>query len=271
MDLCRIRTGEKANEHPTQSCQAKLAEGKVAFVLGGVADPDMIDQFGPYGADGFWLEGEHGPVDFENVSNMTRACDLWGVTSLARIHFNEYGTIYRMLDHGVQGLVMPHVNSREEAENFVQAAKFAPTGKRGMFTSRQGYNVPDYFKRANDETLLVILIEDIAAVRRLDDMLKVDDIDVFFVAAQDLAASMGHIGNIWHPEVQETIDAALTKIVGSGRTAGGGTGETERMANMGVRFFLAYVDPWIEAGVKQFAANAKKGAKRSKADGSKFQ
>ncbi len=239
----------------------KLADGKTAFVLGGVADPDMIDQLGPYGADGFWLEGEHGSVDFENVSNMTRACDIWGVTSLARIHFNEYGTIYRMLDRGAQGLVMPHVNTREEAEAFVQAAKFAPIGKRGMFTSRQGYNVPDYFKRANDETLLVILIEDIAAVRRLDDILKVDNIDVFFVASQDLAASMGHIGDIGHPEVQETISAALTKIVRSGRTAGGGTGETERMASMGVRFFLAYVDPWIEGGVRQFAADVDRGAR----------
>ena len=244
----------------------KLAEGKVAFVLGGVADPDMIDQLGPYGADGFWLEGEHGPVDFENVTNMTRACDLWGVTSLARIHFNEYGTVYRMLDRGAQGLVMPHVNTREEAEAFVQAAKFAPIGRRGMFTSRQGYNVPDYFKRANDETLLVILIEDIAAVRRLDDILKVDDIDCFFVAPSDLATSMGHIGDTGHPEVQSVLNGALTKIIKSGRTAGGLTGAegVERMANMGVQLFLTNVNPWIEAGVKQFAANAEKGAKSSK-------
>ncbi len=244
----------------------KLAEGKVSFVLGGVADPDMIDQLGPYGADGFWLEGEHGPVDFENVSNMTRACDLWGVTSLARIHFNEYGTIYRMLDRGAQGLVMPHVNTREEAEAFVQAAKFAPIGKRGMFTSRQGYDVPDYFKQANDETLLVILIEDIAAIRQLDDILKVDNIDVFFVAPSDLATSMGHIGNAGHPEVQRILDGALTRIVKSGRNAGALTGAegVERMANMGVKLFLTNVNPWIEAGVKQFAANAAKGAKLNK-------
>ena len=102
----------------------KLAAGKACFVLGGVADPDMLDQLGACGADGFWLEGEHGPVDFDNVANMSRACDLWGVTSLARVHFNEYGSIYRMLDRGVQGLVMPHVNSRAEAAAFVQAAKF---------------------------------------------------------------------------------------------------------------------------------------------------
>jgi 4-hydroxy-2-oxoheptanedioate aldolase len=233
----------------------KLAEGKAAFVLGGIADPDMIDLAGPMGADGFWLEGEHGPVEYANVSDMTRACDIWGVTSLARIHFNEYGSVYRMLDRGVQGLVMPHVNTREEAENFVRAAKFAPVGRRGMFTSRQGYAVPDYFKRANDETLLVILIEDIAAVRNLDSILKVENIDVFFVAPSDLATSMGHIGNIGHPDVQKTIDAALAKIVKSGRTAGAlaTADQVERLAGIGVRFFLTNVNPWIEAGVRQFS------------------
>ncbi|GBL17744.1 4-hydroxy-2-oxovalerate aldolase [Chloroflexota bacterium] len=172
----------------------KLAEGKTCFVLGGVADPDMIDQLGSCGADGFWLEGEHGPVDFDNVANLTRACDLWGVTSLARVHFNEYGSIYRMLDRGVQGLVMPHVNNRAEAEAFVRAAKFAPVGKRGMFTSRQGFNVPDYFEVANSETLLVVLIEDIAALAQLDEILKVAHVDVFFVAPSE---SGGFDGAHW--------------------------------------------------------------------------
>jgi 4-hydroxy-2-oxoheptanedioate aldolase len=239
----------------------KLAEGKTAFVMAGVADADTIEQLGPCGADGFWLEGEHGPIDFADISGLTRACDIWGMTSVLRIHQNEYGVIYRALDRGAQGLVMPHVNTREEAENFVRSAKFAPIGKRGMFTSRQGYGVPDYFKRANDETLLVILIEDIAAVRSLDSILKVDNIDVFFVAPSDLATSMGHIGDFGHPEVQKVLDGALTKIVRSGRTAGALTGNdgVERLANLGVRFFMTGINPWIEAGVKQFAQNAAKG------------
>jgi len=244
----------------------KLADGRVCFVLGGVADPDMLDQLGACGADGFWLEGEHGPVDFDNVANMSRACDLWGVTALARVHYNEYGSIYRMLDRGVQGLVMPHVNSRAEAEAFVSAAKFAPVGKRGMFTSRQGYNVPDYFQVANSETLLVILIEDIVALGQLDDILKVGQIDVFFVAPSDLAASMGHIGNTGHPEVQSALTAAIAKIVGAGRCAGTITESdgAERLANQGVRFLLTNVAPWIEAGAKQFSAAVEKGAMSGK-------
>lgn len=240
----------------------KLAEGKTCFVLGGVADPDMIDQLGSCGADGFWLEGEHGPVDFDNVANLTRACDLWGVTSLARVHFNEYGSIYRMLDRGVQGLVMPHVNNRAEAEAFVRAAKFAPVGKRGMFTSRQGFNVPDYFEVANSETLLVVLIEDIAALAQLDEILKVAHVDVFFVAPSDLAASMGHIGNPAHPAVQAALHGALQTIVKAGCCAGTITDldGAQRLAKRGVRLLLTNVAPWIESGARLFAAELAKGS-----------
>jgi 4-hydroxy-2-oxoheptanedioate aldolase len=135
-----------------------------------------------------------------------------------------------------------------------------------MFTSRQGYGVQDYFQRANDETLLVILIEDIAAVRRLDDILKTDHIDVFFVAPSDLATSMGHIGDIAHPDVQKILDGALTKIIKSGRTGGALSSNSgvERLANMGVKFFLTNINPWIEAGVKDYAARIAAGADGAK-------
>ena len=128
----------------------KLAAGEIATILSGAINADMIDQLGPIGADGFWLEGEHGPVDFGDISDLTRACDLWGATSVLRLSHNEYGDIYRALDRGAQGIVIPHVNNKAEAQNVVDAAKFAPIGKRGMFTSRQGYGVTDYLKVAND-------------------------------------------------------------------------------------------------------------------------
>jgi 4-hydroxy-2-oxoheptanedioate aldolase len=236
----------------------KLAAGQVATILSGVADPDMIDQLGALGADGFWLEGEHGPVDFRDISDLTRACDLWGATSVLRIHQNEYGVIYRALDRGAQGIVVPHVNNRAEAENVVNAGRFAPQGKRGMFTSRQGYGVDDYLKVANDQVLLVALIEDIVAVNNLDEIIAVDGIDVFFVAPSDLAASMGHIGNTEHPDVQATLDGALRKIVAAGRHAGAlaTLGNVEKYASMGVRCLMTGIAPWIATGAKEFMAKA---------------
>jgi 2-keto-3-deoxy-L-rhamnonate aldolase RhmA len=236
----------------------KLAAGEVAVILSGAVNADMIDQLGPIGADGFWLEGEHGPVDFGDISDLTRACDLWGATSVLRLSHNEYGDIYRALDRGAQGIVIPHVNTKAEAQNVVDAAKFAPIGKRGMFTSRQGYGVPDYLKVANDNTLLIVLIEDIAAVNNLDEILTVDHIDVFFVAPSDLASSMGHIGNAGHKDVQDVIDGAIKKIVAAGKTAGtlAVDGNVEHYAQLGVKCFMTGIQPWIEAGAKNYMAKA---------------
>src|SRR5437870_9106625 len=188
-----------------------LAAGRVATIIGGTNDPDLIDQLGTLDVDGIWLEGEHGGVDYAYLGNLTRACDLWGKTSIVRVMDNDYATIYRTLDRGAQGIVVPHVNTRAEAEAVVEAGKVAPLGKRGMYTSRQAFGGGDYFKTANDQSLLIALIEDIVAVRNLDEIVKVDHIDVFFVAPSDLATSMGQIGNLEHPEVQRAVDGALTK------------------------------------------------------------
>lgn len=232
----------------------KLAAGENVYVIGGLGSPDEIDQFGTMGFDGAWLEAEHGSVDFADIPDLTRACDLWGMTSILRVNRNVQAIIYRGLDRGVQGIVVPHVNTREEAENVVQGGKFAPVGQRGLYVSRQGYGVPDYFDVANDQILLMVLIEDIVAVRNLDEILKVDHIDVFFVAPSDLAASMGLIGQLAHPEVQKTIDYALARIQERGRVAGtlARNDNVARYAAAGVRVFLTQPTPWIETGAKEF-------------------
>ena len=77
-----------------------------------------------------------------------------------------------------------------------------------MFGGRQSFGVPDYVHRANDQTMVVVLIEEVTALDNLDDILKVDGVDVFFVAPTDLSQTMGHIGNVGHPEVQSAIDDA---------------------------------------------------------------
>jgi len=241
----------------------KLAAGQVAIVLSGTNDPDLIDQLGPLAPDGIWLEGEHGAVDYADLGNLTRACDLWGMTSIVRVMDNDYATVYRTLDRGAQGIVVPHVNTRAEGEAVVAAGKFAPLGKRGMFTSRQGFGVDDYFHTANDQSLLIVLIEDIAAVRNLGEILKVDHIDVFFVAPNDLATSMGHIGKLGHPEVQQTVDAAIATIVRAGRTAGMlvNNANVERYTRMGVRLAMTSFFPWIQAGAKELRERAVAGAR----------
>ena len=256
----------------------KLAAGEIAYVVSGFTHPDDIDVFGgqamdpsddidvfgTVGFDGIWLEGEHGPVDAAELGNLTRACDIWGMTSVVRVNRNDQALIYRMLDRGAQGIVVPHVNTKEEAQNLVDGGKFAPIGCRGMFTGRQGYGVPNYFDTANDQTLLIVLIEDIVAVGHLDQILAVDHIDVFFVAPSDLATSMGHIGNLQHPEVQKTINETLARIQDAGRVPGtiADNENAAGYAEAGVRFLLTSMWPWLATGANEFINCAENG-KRS--------
>jgi 4-hydroxy-2-oxoheptanedioate aldolase len=236
----------------------KLANGESTVIASGLDRGDAIDAFGPNGFDGIWLEGEHGSVDAAEIGDLTRACDIWGMTSVVRVNRNDQNLIYRTFDRGAQGVCVPHINTREEAENVVAGGKFAPIGQRGLFTSRQGYDVPNYLEVANNETLLIILIEDIIAVNNLDDILKVDNIDVFFVAPSDLAASMGLIGQHTSDKVQKTIDDALAKIVDSGRTAGTMCADhtwASKYTKQGVKCLLTPSGPWLAAGAKQFIDN----------------
>jgi 4-hydroxy-2-oxoheptanedioate aldolase len=236
----------------------KLAAGEKVYVISGLNDAESVDQFGPVGFDGVWLEGEHGPVDFADIGDLTRACDLWGMTSIMRVNQNEQAIIYRALDRGVQGVVVPHVNTREEAENVVGGGKFAPIGQRGLFGSRQSYGVTDYWQAANDHTFLMVLIEDIVAIENLDAILGVDHIDVFFVAPSDLAASMGLIGQADHADVQRTIDEALARIQERGRVAGtlANNENVAKYAAAGVRFLFTSTAPWLSAGAKEFVSRA---------------
>lgn len=231
-----------------------LAAGGVATIFGGLSAADDIESMATEGFDGAWLEGEHGPVDAADLGNLTRACDLAGITSVVRVNRNDQNLIYRTLDRGAQGIVVPHVNTKEEAENVVAGGKFAPIGQRGAFTSRQGFRVDNYFRVANDHTLLIVLIEDIIAVENLDSILEVDHIDVFFVAPSDLAFTMGLVGDAKHPDVVKVVDETLARITAAGRTAGSiCTNDTAAdRVQAGARLLLTGVSGWVAAGAAEF-------------------
>ena len=241
----------------------KLQDGGIVTCIQGYMTADLAEVFASLGFDGIWIEAEHGPVDFDDMPDFTRACDVWGVTSLVRVNSNTHGLIYRTLDQGAQGVAIPHVNTAAEARAVVDAVKFHPLGTRGSFTSRQGLGVPDYFARANDETMTLVLIEDIVAVDNLSEILEVDDIDVFFVAPGDLAQSMGFPGRRDLPQVQAAIDRAIGQIVDSGRVAGTLVSDSTVEAYMakGVRFVSTNWNQWVAAAVGSFMGKVAGAAK----------
>ena len=232
----------------------KLAAGQAVTTISGLSSSEIIDFMGPLGFDAAWIEGEHGSVTWEQLGDMTRACDLWGMAPITRVAANEPWLITRTLDRGSMGIVVPHVNSREEAERAAQSAKYAPVGYRGMFGGRQSYGVGDYFHQANDQTMVIVLLEEASALSNLDEILKVDHIDVFFVAPSDLAQTMGHIGNPGHPEVQNAIDDAISRILSAGRIAGTLVNDENvaRYLEQGVRFPMTSWNAWVARGAASF-------------------
>ena len=240
----------------------KLSNGDIATA---VMTPmpitaDLIEYMGPYGFDGVWIETEHAAIDFADIPDMTRAADLWNMTSIVRLNLNLPGVIYRTLDVGAQAIVMPHVDTKLQAEEVVKAAKFYPLGARGNYTSRQGIGVENFAQKANDETMIVVLIEDILAVNNLKEILEVDHIDVFYVAPGDLAQSMGLLGQPNHPEVLKTVDKALTQIQDAGRVAGTlvNDASVESYLEKGVKFVTTAIAPWLEKGAKDFLVRCNK-------------
>jgi 2-keto-3-deoxy-L-rhamnonate aldolase RhmA len=123
-----------------------------------------------------------------------------------------------------------------------------------MFTSRQGIGVEDYFRKANDETFILVFIEDLEAIENLDEILEVDNIDVFFVGPGDLSQELGHIGEQNHPEVNKVVQETINRITKKGRVAGtvANIYSYEWAMQTGARFFLSGTLDWIGKGFNEF-------------------
>ena len=232
----------------------KLQEGKCATVIGGVLNAEVADFLGQFGFDAIWIDTEHGPYGWEEAANMSRACDVWGMTPIARVGNNDNALITRTLDMGATGIAVPHVITREQAEQAAKSIKYPPDGTRGMAAGRQSYGVAGFHPKANAETLMVAFIEDFEAVDNLDGILKVDGIDVFLVGAGDMSASMGYTGQQTHPEVVAVVDKCIDKIVAAGKIAGAVVPEDalEKRIAQGVRYMLLVWHPWVIQGANRY-------------------
>lgn len=201
----------------------KLAAGQPTTIVAPYAtSAGLVELLGHFGFDGVFLDCEHGPGGWEDVEHMIRAAELAGYSSVVRVEQNSASTITRALDRGAGGIQVPHVNTASDAEAVVQHAKYAPTGHRGWsgWRSAWGVDVAEYARQANEQTLVAVMLEEVAALNNLDDILRVEHIDVFFVAPGDLAQSMGLPGQTDHPSVVAAMDDALRRVHAAGRIAG---------------------------------------------------
>ena len=160
----------------TNTTKAKLKEARVVFgaIITRYA-PDMVEIFGALSYDFVMIDCEHGPSDLDQVEHMVRAAESFEITPITRIPDHSEHTILRFLDRGLQGVIVSHVNTGEQAAAI-------------------GVSRDEATAWINSQVLVIPMVEDIEAVRNLDDILQVSGADVLHVAASDLGQSLGNPG-----------------------------------------------------------------------------
>jgi 4-hydroxy-2-oxoheptanedioate aldolase len=143
------------------------------------------------GFDYVCIDNQHGGVDYEVTARMIQAVLLGGARPIVRVPWNEPGIVGKMLDAGAEGIVVPMVNTAEEAAAVVRAVRYPPLGARSFGPVFAGLRAPGYHVEANARVAAVPMIETADALARLDDILSVDGIDAIYVGPADLSLSLG--------------------------------------------------------------------------------
>lgn len=244
----------------------KLASGEPAFgVSVMIPSPQIVEIIGAAGFDWVLLDCEHGTLTLESVELMAMAAEACGITPLARPATRSAEHILQVLDRGVMGVQVPHVNTVAQAQEVVAAVKFHPAGQRGLAAGTRAArydahgSLAEYVKAANDATLVAIQLEEQAAIDNLDALLQVPGIDVFFIGPSDLSQSLGHPGNPQAPPVARAIEESLRKMRAAGRTPGmPASAEKVREAlNQGVRYIYTHLPRLMAASAKAYLQNAR--------------
>jgi 4-hydroxy-2-oxoheptanedioate aldolase len=207
--------------------KAKIKAGEPVFGISIMfPSPHLVEIIGLLGFDWVLIDCEHGSMTAENVEVLALAAERHGMAPIVRPEVNRPDLIAKYLDRGCSGVQIPHVITRADAEAAVRAVKFAPEGMRGLARGTRAGDYgflgdgPDMVKALNDETLVCVQIEDREALDNLDDILKAEGVDVFFVGPSDLSQSLGHPGDRSHPEVKAAIDDAFARIHAAGKSSG---------------------------------------------------
>ncbi len=187
------------------------------------------------GYDWLLIDGEHAPNDIRNT-----LAQLQGISSAhsafigetgstlshpaVRVPVGETSLIKQYLDIGVQTILVPMIDTAEQAQEMAQAMRYPPQGVRGMGAglarASRWNSYPNYIREANDEVCLLVQAETVEAMRNLDAIAATPGVDGVFIGPSDLSASMGHLGNAAHPDVQAAIADGIARILKAGKAPG---------------------------------------------------
>ncbi|WFU76971.1 HpcH/HpaI aldolase/citrate lyase family protein [Bradyrhizobium sp. CB2312] len=175
------------------------------------------------GYDWMLLDTEHAPNELPGILDQLRSMNSGTAAAVVRPAWNDPVLIKRFLDVGAQTLLIPFVQNAAEAERAVASCRYPPLGLRGITgtarASRYG-RVAGYLQEANEQICVLVQVETAVALSELEEIARVDGVDGIFIGPSDLSASVGHIGNPQHPDVQHLIKSAVERITSAGKAAG---------------------------------------------------
>jgi 4-hydroxy-2-oxoheptanedioate aldolase len=245
----------------TNAMKDKIARGETALGVSVMfPSPQLVEMLAYAGFDWVLIDCEHGSIGPADIEMMAMAADAAGITAIARPRSNTAADIQSVMDRGVKGVQVPHVNCRADAERAVAAVKFGPGAGRGLAAGTRpdrwglGGHMPGFTAAANAQSLVCVQIEHAEAVANIDEILGVDGIDVFFIGPSDLSQSMGHPGNPKAPPVAAAIAQTLDRIRAAGKAPGmPATAETvAHVRASGCRYIYTHVPRLVGAGAAQF-------------------
>ena len=210
---------------PRNRLKLDLAAGRLCKGIWlNLGSPLVAELAGNSGFDWCLIDGEHGPWDPTAIRAQLMALAATPAQAVVRVPVAEDWVIKQVLDLGVQTLLVPMIDSAEEAAAVVRACRYPPQGVRGqgaLVARATGFNaIADYTTNANDEICILVQAESCAALDDLNRIATVDGVDGIFIGPADLAADMGHRDDPGHPEVQSAIADAIPRIRAAGKAAG---------------------------------------------------
>ena len=200
--------------------KAKLLEGKLA--LGANLNfyaPVIAELYGVMGFDWVWIDCEHGSSNDSEAENMIRAAELYDLTPIVRVPNAFPSTLLRFLDRGAQGLIVPHISNKSEAEAVAQASHYYPLGDRSSATGGRtnrlgaGLTPSEYYEAANKETLVITMIETPEAVENVRAIAAVPGVDAVLVGSSELTQAMGM-------PTADKVDEAIAEVIKGAKAEG---------------------------------------------------
>jgi 4-hydroxy-2-oxoheptanedioate aldolase len=244
--------------------KARLRRGEVVYgLLSPNYDTMLVETLGLLGFSAYMLDCEHGPAGPMQALEVVRACETVGMTPLARVRSADPKLLLQFLDVGMMGVMMPSVMGVDDVKRLVEAVRYPPAGRRGIAPVRAndyllaGMPQAEYIAFANEQIIVMPQIETVEALEALDDLVRVEGVDGYFVGPRDLAMSMGFADGPAHDELRQARARVFDTVRSAGLMTGtvAATGQDAQMlAEAGAQLLLTSVNNLLKVGASAFFA-----------------